>query len=218
MCRCAERGCVRRSEPIQQSALPVCSVETETEANGTSGERKFTRCKPAAAVRSAAKPVCRALSDGSRSRAHKSLSPSAPKHQTNSHSSSDWPPERCCCCCCCLHGRVLPLPDFQADLNSASVVLLQETNALMCWGFRKAWRSIAEAHICAFTFCVNGAQKGETAAHHRLIRREREEEERERENKRREGRAEAEIYSFFHCGLSEMMSAPNEFPSRVLLP
>lgn len=51
------------------------------------------------------------------------------------------------------------------------------------------------------------------------------ERERERERTRgkkrkqgREGRAEAEIYSFFHSVLSEMMSAPNEFPSRVLLP
>lgn len=158
MCRCAERGCVRRSKPIQQSALPVSSVETETEANRTTSERKFTRYKPAVAACSAAKPVCRALSDGSRSWVHKSLSPSAPKHQTNSHSSSDWLPERCCCCCC-LHGRVLPLPDFQADLDSTSVVLPQKTNTLVLLGFRKARSSIAEAHISAFTFCVNGAQK-----------------------------------------------------------
>lgn len=34
----------------------------------------------------------------------------------------------------------------------------------------------------------------------------------------REGTGEAERYSFFHSVLSEMMSAANEFPSRVLLP
>lgn len=75
--------------PIQQSARPVSSVETETEADHTSREQKFTRFKPAVAVCSAAEPVCRSLCDGSRSWTHKSLSPSAPEQQTNSHSSSN---------------------------------------------------------------------------------------------------------------------------------
>lgn len=149
VCWCAERGCVRRRKPIQQSARPVSSGETGKDANHKESEHKFTRYKPAFAVCSAAKPVCRALSGGSRSWAHKSLSPSAPKHQTNSHSSSDWLPE---CCCCCLHGQVLPLPDFQADFDSTLVVLPQKKNTLVFLSFRKAWSSITEAHTSALPF------------------------------------------------------------------
>lgn len=35
---------------------------------------------------------------------------------------------------------------------------------------------------------------------------------------RREGELNEKIYSFFPPALSEVMSATNEFPSRVLLP
>lgn len=106
--------------------------------------------------------------------------------QTPIHPVTDCLPE--CCCSRCLHGRVLPLPDFQADLNSTSVVLLQKTNTLMFLVFRKAWSSFAEAHISAFTLCVNGAQKERQPRTTDAKR--------ERANKR-EGRAVAEyILSF----------------------
>lgn len=156
MCWCAEMGCVRRSKPIQQSARPVSSVEKGKEANHKSSEQKFTQGISPLSLCSAAKPVCRALSDGSRSWAHKSLSPSAPKHQTNSHSSSDGLPE---CCCCCLHGQVLPLPDFQADLDSTSVVLPQKTNTLVFFELPKSLELGCRGAHQRFTFCINGAQK-----------------------------------------------------------
>lgn len=92
VCVSVRRGLrpTEQTDPTKRTASFLCR-DRDAE-NHTSGEKKITRYKPADAVCSAAKPVCRVLSDGSRWWAYKSLSPSAPKHQTNSHSSSDWLP------------------------------------------------------------------------------------------------------------------------------
>lgn len=105
-----------RTNPTERTVTFLCRIKHAVSKNS----RGISPPSPCAQLQT----VAAALSDRSWSWAHKSLSPSAPKQRTNSHSSSDWLPE----CCCCLHGRVLPLPDFYADLDSTLVVLISKTN------------------------------------------------------------------------------------------
>lgn len=157
VCQCAE-GCVRRSKPIQQSALPVSSVETETRRITRAVRKKSQGINPLTLyVQLQNLSAVFSLTDPGGGHTRASPHPLPSTRQTPIHPATDCLSE--CYCCRCIHGRVLPLPDFQADLNSTSVVLLQKTNTLMSLAFRKAWSSIAEAHLSAFTFCVNGAQK-----------------------------------------------------------
>lgn len=86
--RCAERGCVRWSKPIQQSARPLFSVETETQGNHTSSEQKFTRYRPTVALG--------ALTDSDRGHATASPRPLLSTRQTPIH------PATACLCAAAL--------------------------------------------------------------------------------------------------------------------
>lgn len=86
--RCAERGCVRWSKPIQQSARPLFSVETETQGNHTSSEQKFTRYSPTVALG--------ALTDSDRGHATASPRPLLSTRQTPIH------PATACLCAAAL--------------------------------------------------------------------------------------------------------------------
>lgn len=79
--RCAEWGCVRWSKPIQQSARPLFSVETETQGNHTSNEQKFTRYRPTVALG--------ALTDSDRGHATASPRPLLSTRQTPIHPATD---------------------------------------------------------------------------------------------------------------------------------
>ncbi|XP_017164090.1 uncharacterized protein LOC108166880 [Poecilia reticulata] len=81
--------------------------------------------------------------------AHSSLSPSVSKKLTNSHSSSEWLLLLLPACLPARAARILPLPDFQADSDPASVALLQRINTLVCLGFRKA---VAEGARRSFAY------------------------------------------------------------------
>lgn len=86
--RCAERGCVRWSKPIQQSARPLFSVETETQGNHTSSGQKFTRYRPTVALG--------ALTDSDRGHATASPRPLLSTRQTPIH------PATACLCAAAL--------------------------------------------------------------------------------------------------------------------
>lgn len=192
-CPCAERRAASAgaNQPIQQSARPLSSAVTDR-GNQSGSRREFSDCRACLTRSPWRTPV---------TGAQKPLPIRAQE------------PDK--------------LPFIQRRTAAASrsrsshFLLPGALGFNLCSAPSKGWVSEYLPKEHAWIFCVNGAQKGKRAALQRFIKWERDREGETGEQRRRERREGGESWGrkiFFHSTQSEMMSAVNEFPSRVLLP
>lgn len=192
---CAESNVRWSRRAVQQSAQPGSSVETwQITPTATKKERS---ANPASGCAAATAVRC-AVTDR--------LNPPASARQTRTHPATDrgLVPARLAVGAPLHSWTDPPTSRSQADLNSTSRALLQRPN-IGVWAHPKSLKAEcerAQGGVCARREQIRAHQRDEEAGS---------------ENKK-EGECSGRIFSFSYSDLTEMMSALNEFPERVLLP